>query len=383
MIKGSLIMKRSLIMMENKKYKLIILLAFIFLNTKSVFAKPLHVIFVVPDQQGALFWHYTSAIAESVADDIEINLELIHTHSDRFALKEAINKISNRKNKPDYLIFRPFRGNATRVFKQLEASGIPFVTLEQDLIGEEAYDIGLPKEKYKYWLGQINYNNEKGGYLLLNALIKHQRKQNSAKNIFITGIGGDNGTITKTRTKALYELDRLYGEVMLNQIFSFYWNPEKVGNKFKDIYRRYPNTNIFWCAGDLMALAIIEKIQTLPSKKAKTISVGGFDWLPPALEKVKSGDMAASVGGHMLMAGVALLKIKDYDKGVDRFSLERADHLFEVIDTDNVQQYLPFLKKAPWPEIDFSVFLHHDKSDDNRRLFNTANIMKLQNRQQP
>ena len=88
--------------MENKKYKLIILLAFIFLNTKSVFAKPLHVIFVVPDQQGALFWQYTSAIAESVADDIEINLELIHTHSDRFALKEAINKISNRKNKPDY-----------------------------------------------------------------------------------------------------------------------------------------------------------------------------------------------------------------------------------------------------------------------------------------
>ncbi|MEW6995182.1 ABC transporter substrate-binding protein [Colwelliaceae bacterium MEBiC 14330] len=370
-------------MKNTKTHQLVILIAFIFFSVGSVLAKPLHVTFVVPDQKGPLFWQYVSAIAESVADDIEINLELIYTHSDRFALKEAINKISNRKNKPDYLIFRPFRGNATAVFKQLEASEIPFVTLEQDFIGKEANVIGLPREKYKYWLGQVNYDNEKGGYLLLSALIKHQRKHGNSVDLFITGIGGDNGTLSNNRTKALYELGSFDEKINLNQIFSFYWNPAKVKDKFNDIYRRYPETNIFWCAGDQMALALIEKIQSSPSIQTKKISVGGFDWLPQALEKIKSGDMAASVGGHMLMAGVALLKIKDYDKGVDRFSHQQKANVLEVIDTENVQQFLPFLSKAPWPEIDFSVFLHHDKSDDSRRLFNTANIMKLQNRQQP
>ena len=351
------------------------------LNIHSVLAKPINVVFVVPDQKGPLFWQYVSDIGKSVADDMEINLELIYTDSDRFASKEAIYKVSNRINKPDYIIFRPFSGNAMTIFNQLEESRIPFVTLEQDFIGKEADKVGLPREKYKYWLGQVNYDNEKGGYLLMSALLKHQRKRENTGTIYITGIGGDNGTVAKNRAKALTELDKFGKRIFLNQIFKFYWDPREVKQKFKDMYRRYPNTNIFWCAGDQMALALVEKIQSLSSKPTKTISVGGFDWLPQALEKIKSGEMTASVGGHMLMAGLAVIKIKDDDNGIDRFSLEQASNLFEVIDTENVHQYLPFLKRTPWPEIDFSIFLHHNKNHADRLTFNIANIMKFQDRQ--
>jgi ABC-type sugar transport system substrate-binding protein len=267
------------------------------------------------------------------------------------------------------------------VFNKLEESKIPFVTLEQEFIGKEAEIIGLPMEKYKYWLGQVNYDNEQGGYLLMSALLKHQRKQENTGAIYITGIGGDNGTVAKNRTKALTELDKFGDGIFLNQIFKFYWDPSEVKQKFNDMYRRYPNTDIFWCAGDQMALAIVEKIQSLPSKPNKTISVGGFDWLPQALEKIYSGEMTASVGGHILMAGLAVIKIKDYHNGIDRFSSEQASNLFEVIDTENVHQYLPFLRRTPWPEIDFSMFLHHNKRHADRLTFNFANIIKFQNRQ--
>lgn len=362
------------------KFKLLFCVLFFLLNIHSVLAKPLNVVFVVPDQKGPLFWQYVSEIAKSVADDMDINLELIYTDSDRFASKEAIFKITERIDKPDYIIFRPFAGNAITIFNQLEKHRLPFVTLEQALFGKEGDAVGQPREKYKYWLGQVNYDNVKGGHLLLSALVKHHRKRVTTETAYITGIGGGHDVLSKNRTKALTELDKHGEGVFLNQLFSFNWDPKRVKQKYNEMMRRYPNTDIFWCAGDQMALALVEKIQSLPAKSAKTISVGGFDWLPEALEKINSGEMSASVGGHMLMAGVAVILIKDYHSGIDRFSLEKTSNLFELIDSDNVQQYLPFLRRTPWPEVDYSIFLHHNKKHADQLVFNMANIMKVQDR---
>ncbi len=160
-------------------------------------------------------------------------------------------------------------------------------------------------------------------------MLKHHRKQENTGVTYITALSGDHSTVSTNRAKALLELNSRDKSFYLNQIFKFDWKSAVVKKEFKNIYRRYPNTDIFWSAGDQMALALVEKIQSLSSKPNKTISVGGFDWLPQALEKINSGEMTASVGGHMLMAGLAVILIKDYHNGTDRFSLENINEAIE------------------------------------------------------
>lgn len=319
-------------------------------------AETLQVSFVVPDEKGPIFWELVADVAASASQDLEVELEVLNSASNRFASKQVIEKIARRQNKPDYLIFRPFQGNAREIFDLLESNKIPFVTLEQAFEDKELAEVGLPQQKYRYWLGQINYDNKAGGILLTNALLKHFRKNYPEDVFYITGISGDFDGVSKARQDNLEAGFPPKDNIFVNQIFPMYWSPIMVKDNFSAIYERYPNTSAYWCAGDQMALEVINQLGKMTRTDDKAILIGGFDWLPQALEKIQTGEMTASVGGHFLMAANAVIKIVDYHYGIDVFSKGQNTQQFELIDNDNVSAYLPFLKQAPWPVVDFRQF---------------------------
>jgi ABC-type sugar transport system substrate-binding protein len=147
-------------------------------------------------------------------------------------------------------------------------------------------------------------------------------------------------------------LDRR-GDIVLNQVFPTYWDPQNIATNFELMLKRYPQTNIFWCAGDQLALVTLKQHQLLSKK---TIIVGGFDWLPEALINIQQGHIAASVGGHFLMGAIAITKIFDYQHGIDRF-LDLSQHYdFEVITKDNVNSYVDFMQQEKWQKVDFNQF---------------------------
>lgn len=314
-------------------------------------------------------------VAASASQDLGAELEIINSDSNRFASKKVIESIVQRVNKPDYLVFRPFQGNAREIFDLLERNQIPFVTLEQAFEENEIAEIGLPGQKYHYWLGQINYDNAAGGKLLTYALLKHFRKKHPDDVFYITGIGGDFDGVSKTRQANLTEGFKISDKIFVNQIFPMNWSPIAVKERFASIYARYPNTSAYWCAGDQMALEVITQLGQIDIPLNKEYLIGGFDWLPEALEKIKTGEMTASVGGHFLMAANAIIKIVDYHNGKFTFSDSFNSELFELIDNDNVDLYLPFLQKAPWPGVDFRRFSQSKHTGSEADKLTVANLL--------
>lgn len=201
-------------------------------------------------------------------------------------------------------MFRPFYGNAASVFDLIEAKGILFVTLEQAFFGKEALALQRPKQKYKHWIGEVAYDNANGGAILLNALLKEHRIRHPAVKPLIIGMDGDFDNLSNSRRKVLTDLARTI-EVRLNQVFPTYWDPKNIATNFVMMLERYPHTNIFWCAGDQLALETLAQHQLLSNR---SLVVGGFDWLPEALLKIQNGEMTASVGGHFLMGAIAIIK---------------------------------------------------------------------------
>ncbi|GLX79238.1 sugar ABC transporter substrate-binding protein [Thalassotalea insulae] len=338
-----------------KNYSIVLsLICFLSICSYSYATSP-QVTFIIPDQKGPIFWQRVAQISQAAADSLNIKLKLINTDPNRFALKETIHQVINSRNHPDYLIFRPFLGNTEAIFKLLEHAKIPFITLEQAFHGDIRQRLGDPQEKYQYWIGQINYDNKTGGKLLLNALISAYKQQQSNQEIHIVGIGGDFDEVGSARQYALEQLKNSPPEqgIFVEQIFPMYWNPLLITERLPMIKKRYPKANIYWCVGDQLALELLRLHQ---KSSSSPIIIGGFDWLPQALEKIEQGDITASVGGHLFMVANALVKIIDLQQGINRF-LPSVVHQYEIIDSSNVAQFKQFFVEQQWSKINFSQFL--------------------------
>ncbi|MDP7593403.1 MAG: hypothetical protein QF552_12065 [Litorilituus sp.] len=144
-----------------------------------------------------------------------------------------------------------------------------------------------------------------------------------------------------------------------------FWKSTIIHERFPLITKRYPKTGVYWCASDQMALEILKEHQATGTHP---VIIGGFDWLPEALKKIKSKELSASAGGHFLMATHALIKIVDYHQGIDRFFTPPRMLQFEIISAKNVDKFLPFIEGKHWYKIDFSNYLFSKASKDKPQL---------------
>ena len=152
---------------------------------------PINVTFIVPDKQGPLFWQLVTDVSISAAQSLDINFTYVFTDSDRFAGEEAIKNIINSEQKPDYLIFRPYLGNSQKIFQRLERHKLPFLTIERAFHGKEADQIGRPQTKFKYWVDELNYDDELAGKVLAEYLVSQHQKTTGERQSTIVGLGGD------------------------------------------------------------------------------------------------------------------------------------------------------------------------------------------------
>jgi ABC-type sugar transport system substrate-binding protein len=267
------------------------------------------------------------------------------------------------------------QGNAVAVVDLLESKKIPFVTLERGFRDVEAIEIGKPQQKYKHWLGAVSYDDQAAGALLTSALYKQHVKNKPLEKMYITGISGLFDRVSLARQSSLEKLYENSGNIFVNQVFPMSWELKNVKENFPAMYRRYPNTNAYWCVADSFCLTVIEQLKSLNSTPDKKILVGGFDWLPSAIDKIKTGEMTASVGGHFLMVGKALLNIIEYHHGNNVFLTNTRLENYELLDQNNVDEYQPFLKKAPWTDVDFRQFSSVYNKEKKPIALSIANLM--------
>lgn len=340
----------------------ILIILFILLFPQLVYATK--VLLIIPDKEGDVFWSLVQQASVASAKSLGVQLEVLYGGENRFATLEMIEKIVARPIKPDYLIFRPFHGNSIKVFDQIEASGISFVTLEQPINGEEALKLKKPKQKYTHWIGEVAFDNAKGGELLLSALVNELYVRHPNISPSIIGLGGNFDNLSMSRQQSLINLEHVR-DPRLNQIFPTYWEPQNIASNFELMFRRYPQTNIFWCAGDQLAIETFEQHQLMFDRP---IVVGGFDWLPEALSKIQQGKLTASVGGHFLMGAIAITKIFDYQHGIDGFLSHPEAYDFELITKDNVETHLDFMRQKKWQNVNFNQFSAFKMGDKIRPL---------------
>lgn len=350
---------------------------FLLLCQSQVFA--IEVTFINPSVPGTPFWDRVTAIAKAAAEDLDINLTVVYGKDNRVFNLQAIQAVTSKNILPDYLMFMPYDGNSELSFSTLENAKIPFITLERTLLPEEQKLLELPQEKYRYWLGEIFHDNTAAGELLADTLIAAAVKDN--QNILkVAGLAGSFSGESTQRTLGLEKSIDKHENIELLQVAPAIWSRERSRYIIHQMAGRFGKIDIAWAASDGMALGVLDSVKSGYEEVNPKMKIGGFDWTVEAIEKVKSKELVATVGGHIFQAAWGLIKIYDHhhDKNVFIKGLDQKTYDLQVIDQDNIDTFYLLAEKVAWQKVDFNVFTLTTTNNDHYN-FDIALVMQMLN----
>lgn len=313
--------------------------------------------FFVPHDKNP-WWDKAADIMQAACDDLNMKLKVYRAKGNREVMKKQIEDASTGPSKVDGLLFQSFKQAGESFFKIAEKNKVPAFLFNA---GVNHKRTGIPREKYKYWIGEMLPDDQGAGYDLANALIDEAKKAGKVRKdgkvhmVAIEGNIADGASIE--RVKGLKKAVALRSDVVLKRIVPGNWAFKIAKDKFGRLYKKYKTVSVAWAANDPMALGIVSASKKMNLKIKKDIFVGGIDWNEPALKSVQNGEMSLTIGGHFLETAWATVLLYDYFHGKD-FAQESLmmKSKMNILNKTNIDAYLNKLGKGDWQKVDFSKF---------------------------
>jgi len=316
------------------------------------------ILFIYPVDKGFPFWDSQVNFAQAVSDALGLELEIAYApegYRNRFWAADYIkNILSSRTQQPDLVITSFWVGSEEKILTMLGNKKIPLISINSDVSEEQFSKLGQPRERFPYWIAHLSPNDTDTGYQLANNIVQRSRdircpSSNCNVNLFaITGMSAS--AVSKQRIKGLEQLLKEDLKSKLLNVVYGNWDRKLVEGMTDAIFSRHKDINAFWIASDVMAYGLEDGIFKMNMSLPKNTIIGGIDWSPPTINKIKQGKMHMSLGGHFLEAGLSLILFYDYLNNTDF-----KDDIGVVIKTDmsildkhNVDSLGVFLSQPHW-----------------------------------
>ena len=318
------------------------------------------VVFLSPDD--SRFWQLVAGFMESVAEDLEVDLEVQYDReSHRFSYLRMAKDVLSREDKPDYLLFMCKEHVTESMLRLADGAGVKTFTFNTDVPDAARASIGMPRTVLPSWLGHLSPDNIAAGRALVTLLGKQAEQSGLASGPSIPMValsGTRDSSAAKDRDLGLLAAAVQQRSELLQLVYAN-WSRELAREKTEILLKRYPNTVSIWSASDGMALGAMEAARNAGRVPGEDLLVGSVDWEPEALEKIRQGDLLVSMGRHFMGGGLALLLLHDYHHGRD-FGDMSPDYVFryelEPATRDNIDQVQRIMDPENWSAVDFRQF---------------------------
>jgi ABC-type sugar transport system substrate-binding protein len=345
----------------NAIFKKSICLCFLFL-AHSALASPIKITFINPAYPNEAFWGMVTSFMQSAANDLEIELKVVYSHQNRMNTLEKAKEILSADDKPDYLIFHFQAQIGSHILQAAENEKVYSFVFNTNTPKADKHDIGVPRGKYKYWLGHMYPDDEEAGFLLSSALVKkalQEGKVGDNGKVQIIGLTGTNESrVAIDRNRGLERFVDQRRDVELLQIVDESWHRKKAKYATGVLLSRYPDTSVVWAASDEMSFGAVQMIEQKGLSPGVDIFTGGIDWTSEGLKAVKSGKMTATIGGHFMEGGWVMVLLYDHYHGLD-FAESIGTVIrskMKIITPLNVQSYLKTHETKNWDDVDFRSY---------------------------
>lgn len=292
----------------------------------------------------------------------DLDMEALEYMTDAWpaSMAEELQKRLAGPDRPDYLVIIIHKGAGASLLQIAEQARVPVFVIISGLVPEDQARYGGPREKFKYWIGQMLPDDHQAGFTLANLLVDEAQKRGKVDpkgRVSLFAFGGNPADqCAVERNNGLQQaVASRKKEVVLLQLSAANWMIKMAAEKAPLVFERYPHMGAFWCANDAMALGVLPSWHKLPAASRPVMA--SIDWLPEVLQAVRQGEMVASLGGHTLDAAWAVVLIHDYHAGQD-FASERVDFRSALypLTRENLDDFQHFFADREWDRIDFTEF---------------------------
>ena len=337
--------------------------------------------FSVVDNPTGGFWLSVSAFMKAAAADLDIDLEILYCDRNHIKMRRAAESVIHRTSPPDYLIVVNEKLSAEPVVMDADRAGIKVFVILNRFEGDQHQKMGDPRKRYKNWIGSLVPDNAHAGYETAKLLIDQSLASGVLApdgRLHMIAYSGDYVTPASVeRIAGLKQALSRYPDVVLEQVVPCHWSKDEAREKTPKILKRYPMVGAIWCANDPIALGAMQGAETVGRIPGRNVLLAGLNWDPPGLEKVRTGEMVASVGGHFMTGGWALVLLYDYHHGRDFADggTRLQYQIFGALDRQNISRFLEKFGGRDWNKIDFTAFSRVLHPDDNAYAFNVEAIL--------
>ncbi|WP_108652697.1 ABC transporter substrate-binding protein [Dongshaea marina] len=343
-----------------KKLMMILLLVFSVLSIHSAQASP-----AVADQassatserksiavfttreQDDMFWGLVYGLMEQACD--QLGMRCVHYYAQNSHIRMEHQAKEAIESGFDAIVVPNFKKRLPVIVKMANEAKVPIFTFNSGFLPDD--NMGSPREKYKYWIGEMLPDDSGAGYQLAEILTKQAKKIHSGVNmVALLGNIADMASIQRQIGLVRYLED--HPEVELKQIVYANWSPDMAAAKASRLNYRYPDINVFWSASDGMAIGVLHALGK------KEFITGGVDWSVEGIDMVKSNPkMIATMGGHILEGAWVAVILYDYFHGKD-FADETLQFRSPMmaITKQNVDEMKNKLARRNWKNIDFTSY---------------------------
>lgn len=325
------------------------------------------------------YWDLVREFTQATCKDLNIKLKVVYAHNDAKKFVHSARVLIEDENVQAIIVGNSL-GVSSSVLKVAEKARIPTLLIDNSIKDSERAELGNPREKLKYWLGEFIPDNVEAGHDLLAMMKLFLKKaQSERKKIEVLAIGGasQSGNSSKYRLKGLKLYANKSSDIIINTIQPAYWQAEPAKEVFLKAFQRFPNSSIVWAANDTMAMGVLAGVKELGLRPNQDIFLGGIDWTPEAIEAIHQQTMSVSIGGHYMLGGWATILLYDYFRGYD-FAQESV-YLrlrMEALTRDNIALYRQYFAIKNWDAIDFTRFSKALNPELNKYNFSLKAILE-------
>ncbi|MDX1570576.1 MAG: ABC transporter substrate-binding protein [Xanthomonadales bacterium] len=354
---------------------------------------PMTVGLMVPATEDNVFWRQLVTFMEAVAEDLEVELrvEFMKPEADGRLTQSVVQfrlqsqEFINTFDTIDYFISYHQDEITRGLLRSVDRKGGKLFLINTAISPQEREFFDAPRGRFKSWIGHMYPDEREAGFQLADALLARAFEvKGSQARLETVGIGGtlvEGEEVTGAaaqRNLGLREKVNAEPRAQLKEIVSAGWQPDLARQATSGLLKKYPGLDVIWSASDAMALAAVEVIEESGKTPNRDLFVGGIDWTEDALQAVAEGRLTASVGGHFMEGGWALIVLYDYHHGID-FADELGVQIstrMQVLTQDNVGDYLERFGSEDWGQVDFKRFSKHLNKDLENYDFSIENLLQ-------
>ena len=353
------------------------------LAASSIPAAALTVAFVNPGKSDEVYWLTASQAMQSAANSMGMKLEVFYAERDHLRQLDIAKMLAARAagERPDFVVIGNEKRMGGPMLKIITGAGMKAFFAYSTILPEDRAELGAPREKFKGWIGSLLPQAEDAGYLTARALITRglrEKRLGEDGKVHLLAIAGDRSTESSLlRNKGMERAVQENTAVVLDQVVYGDWRRDLGEEKARELYVRYPRTQLVWAGNDLMAFGAMKALEVSGGVPGKDKLFSGVNTSTEAMQAVIDGRMEALSGGHFMCGAWALVLINDYANGRDFADegLELVHPMFSLFDPPLARIYLERFREGV-PKLDFRAHSKHYNPKLKSYDFSFANLLK-------